>query len=167
MYINVTTDPVELWAAPESRSRVEREFFDSKFEPFYRTEQIILRPVGLDKIVHKTANGPITFGPVFQKDFLLLALELQNGILEVDLLLKNYCIETNANFSISWETLQIRVWSTSALPRCQLPVCQHRAANALYRIFGASGKIILIVSMRPRRMRSTALFTRSTTWTSS
>jgi Niemann-Pick C1 protein len=86
MYINVTTDPVELWAAPESRSRVEREFFDSKFEPFYRTEQIILRPVGLDKIVHETANGPITFGPVFQKDFLMLALELQNGILEVNLL---------------------------------------------------------------------------------
>jgi Niemann-Pick C1 protein len=86
MYIHVTTDPVELWAAPESRSRVEREFFDSKFEPFYRTEQIILRPVGLDKIVHSTANGPITFGPVFQKDFLMLALELQNGILEVFLL---------------------------------------------------------------------------------
>ncbi|XP_059468313.1 NPC intracellular cholesterol transporter 1 isoform X2 [Neocloeon triangulifer] len=82
-FINVTTDPVELWAAPESRSRIEREFFDSHFEPFYRTEQIIMRPVGLNKIVHETANGPITFGPVFNQDFMLLALDLQNKILEL------------------------------------------------------------------------------------
>jgi Niemann-Pick C1 protein len=82
-FIKVTTDPVELWAAPESRSRVEREFFDSHFEPFFRTEQIILRPVGLPNLVHDTANGPITFGPVFHQEFLMLALELQNGILEV------------------------------------------------------------------------------------
>jgi len=87
MYIKVTTDPVELWAAPESRSRIEREFFDSHFEPFYRTEQIIMRPVGRDNINHETANGVITFGPVFQKDFLLLALDLQNGILNVSWLL--------------------------------------------------------------------------------
>lgn len=39
-YINITTNPVELWASPNSRSRVEREFFDSNFEPFYRIEQV-------------------------------------------------------------------------------------------------------------------------------
>lgn len=39
-YLNVVTDPVELWAAPLSRSRIEREFFDSNFEPFYRIEQV-------------------------------------------------------------------------------------------------------------------------------
>lgn len=39
-YLKITTDPVELWAAPNSRSRVEREYFDSNFEPFYRIEQV-------------------------------------------------------------------------------------------------------------------------------
>ena len=39
-YLNVTTNPVELWASPQSRSRVERDFFDSKFQPFYRIEQV-------------------------------------------------------------------------------------------------------------------------------
>lgn len=40
IYLKITTDPVELWAAPNSRSRVEKDFFDSKFEPFYRIEQV-------------------------------------------------------------------------------------------------------------------------------
>lgn len=35
-YLHVTTDPVELWASPNSRSRIERNFYDSHFEPFYR-----------------------------------------------------------------------------------------------------------------------------------
>lgn len=39
-YLNITTNPVELWAAPNSRARLEREFFDSKFDPFYRIEQV-------------------------------------------------------------------------------------------------------------------------------
>nr|CAD7194278.1 unnamed protein product [Timema douglasi] len=46
-YMKMTTDPVELWASPHSRARVEREFFDSHFEPFYRTEQVIISAVGL------------------------------------------------------------------------------------------------------------------------
>lgn len=37
----VTTDPVELWASSSSRSRMEREFFDKEFEPFYRIEQVM------------------------------------------------------------------------------------------------------------------------------
>lgn len=41
-YLNITTNPVELWASPSSRARVEREFFDSKFNPFYRIEQVRL-----------------------------------------------------------------------------------------------------------------------------
>jgi len=49
-YINVTTDPVELWASPHSRSRVEREYFDSHFEPFYRTEQVIIRASGYKSV---------------------------------------------------------------------------------------------------------------------
>lgn len=39
-YLRITTDPVELWASPASRSRVEKEYYDSQFQPFYRTEQV-------------------------------------------------------------------------------------------------------------------------------
>lgn len=31
MFIEVVTDPIELWAAPTSRSRVEKDYFDSHF----------------------------------------------------------------------------------------------------------------------------------------
>lgn len=79
-YMNVTTDPVELWASPTSRSRVEREYFDSHFEPFYRTEQVIIGAVGLPNIIHNTSDGPIQFGPVFHKEFLLEVKKLQEQI---------------------------------------------------------------------------------------
>lgn len=39
-YLRITTDPVELWASPNSRSRIEKEYYDSHFQPFYRTEQV-------------------------------------------------------------------------------------------------------------------------------
>lgn len=59
-YMNVTTDPVELWASPHSRSRVEREYFDKHFEPFYRNEQIIITSVGLPNVsifkIHHVAS---------------------------------------------------------------------------------------------------------------
>ena len=38
----MTTDPVELWSPPTSESRLEKDYFDKHFGPFYRTEQIIL-----------------------------------------------------------------------------------------------------------------------------
>ena len=46
----MTTDPIELWASPASRSRVERAFFDETFRPFYRTEQIIIHAKNLDTV---------------------------------------------------------------------------------------------------------------------
>ena len=47
IYLEVTIDPVELWASPESRSRQEKDYFDKSFTPFYRTEQVILHAEGL------------------------------------------------------------------------------------------------------------------------
>lgn len=79
-YLKVTTDPVELWASPLSRSRVERHYYDSHFEPFYRNEQIIIRSVGMPDILHDTSDGVIKFGPVFNDTFLKVVYELQNGI---------------------------------------------------------------------------------------
>ncbi|XP_032685045.1 NPC intracellular cholesterol transporter 1 isoform X2 [Odontomachus brunneus] len=79
-YMHVTTDPVELWASPNSRSRVEKEYFDQHFEPFYRNEQIIITSTGLPNILHNTSNGPIVFGPVFNDTFLKVIHELQEEI---------------------------------------------------------------------------------------
>jgi Niemann-Pick C1 protein len=48
--LQVTTNPVEIWAAPQSRSRVEKDYFDSRFEPFYRTEQVFVKAEGIGKV---------------------------------------------------------------------------------------------------------------------
>lgn len=79
-YMQVTKNPVELWAAPNSRSRMEREYFDSHFEPFYRTEMLIISAKGLPKIEHTTQSGDVTFGPVFNSTFMLDVLALQKRI---------------------------------------------------------------------------------------
>ena len=47
----ITTDPVELWAGPNSRSRIEKDFFDSNFRPFYRTEMVIIKAKNLDTVI--------------------------------------------------------------------------------------------------------------------
>ncbi|XP_017042857.1 NPC intracellular cholesterol transporter 1 isoform X1 [Drosophila ficusphila] len=92
--IEITTDPVKLWASPNSKSRLEREFFDTKFSPFYRLEQIIIKAVNLPQIVHNTSNGPYTFGPVFDRDFLSEVLNLQESIRNINAngtMLKDIC----------------------------------------------------------------------------
>ncbi|CCL99443.1 uncharacterized protein FIBRA_01461 [Fibroporia radiculosa] len=38
----VETDPVRLWVAPNSESKLQKEFFDEHFGPFYRAEQIFV-----------------------------------------------------------------------------------------------------------------------------
>ncbi|XP_046427089.1 NPC intracellular cholesterol transporter 1 isoform X2 [Neodiprion virginianus] len=81
--IQITKDPVELWASPYSQSRIEKDYFDSHFEPFYRTEQIIISAVGLPNIIHNTSEGVITFGPVFNRTFLLMVRELQEEIKKI------------------------------------------------------------------------------------
>lgn len=79
-FLQLTTDPVKLWASPHSRSRTEKDFFDNNFKPFYRTEQIIFKAIGIETITHNTSNGPIVFGPVFNETFLLKIYELQREI---------------------------------------------------------------------------------------
>ncbi|XP_052121978.1 NPC intracellular cholesterol transporter 1 homolog 1b-like [Frankliniella occidentalis] len=81
--VNIVTDPIELWADPASRSRQERDYFEEHFEPFYRSEQVIVRAVGLDRVVHNTSNGLLEFGPAFNREFLASALDLQDRIKKI------------------------------------------------------------------------------------
>ncbi|XP_076437724.1 NPC intracellular cholesterol transporter 1-like [Babylonia areolata] len=78
---DVITDPVMLWSAPDSRARVEKDYFDEHFAPFYRTEQLIItRPGDHAPIVHADpapATTTTTFSPIFDLQFLHQVLDLQ------------------------------------------------------------------------------------------
>ena len=39
---SVETEPVRLWVAPDSESKLQKEFFDELFGPFYRPQQIFV-----------------------------------------------------------------------------------------------------------------------------
>ena len=88
-WLTVTTDPVEIWAAPQSRSRVEKDFFDKEFRPFYRTSQIIIKAIeNADENitwynVTTEAKETLAFGPVFHEKFLITVLELQQEIEQI------------------------------------------------------------------------------------
>ncbi|VDL99092.1 unnamed protein product [Schistocephalus solidus] len=75
----VTTAPIDLWSDPNSRARQEKDYFDTHFAPFYRIEQLIIRPVNESPVVHRNT----TFGPAFRKDFLDKVLELQLLLMNV------------------------------------------------------------------------------------
>ena len=50
IFMEITTDPVELWAGPHSRSRAEKDYFDNTFGPFYRTAQVFIKPTYQGKV---------------------------------------------------------------------------------------------------------------------
>ena len=86
IYLEVTTDPIELWASPTSRSRVEKDFFDSTFRPFYRTSQVIIhakevKDEDISRFNFSLPDGSKKeFGPIFKKKFLKEVLNLQQQI---------------------------------------------------------------------------------------
>ncbi|XP_029295439.1 NPC1-like intracellular cholesterol transporter 1 [Cottoperca gobio] len=79
--IQLTTDPVELWSAPNSRARQEKEFHDTHFDPFFRTNQLILTAPGRKgHIYNSLLFGPQNFSGLVSKDLLIELLELQTRI---------------------------------------------------------------------------------------
>ncbi|XP_011865983.1 PREDICTED: Niemann-Pick C1 protein-like [Vollenhovia emeryi] len=82
-YLSVTVNPIEIWAAPNSRSRIEKDFYDNRFQPFYRTEQIYIKSVNRTTVKHNTSLGIMEFGPVFNSKFLLEVYDLQQQVLQI------------------------------------------------------------------------------------
>ncbi|CAN7998812.1 unnamed protein product, partial [Ixodes hexagonus] len=76
----VTTNPVDLWVSHSSLARKHMNYFNSHFGPFYRVEQIILRPKNQQFFVLETDGVNRTFGPAFEKNFMLEALKLQLAV---------------------------------------------------------------------------------------
>ena len=72
-FFSVTTDPVKLWSAPNSRARLEKNYFDENFGPFYRTEQILVKAKPLVKEFNITVPEEVvqwTFGAVYNDSLL-------------------------------------------------------------------------------------------------
>ena len=45
-YLTLEEEPAKLWVEPDSKVALEKEHYDSTFNPFYRTQQAILTPKG-------------------------------------------------------------------------------------------------------------------------
>ncbi|EMD40818.1 hypothetical protein CERSUDRAFT_131117 [Gelatoporia subvermispora B] len=55
----VETDPVRLWVAPDSESKLQKEFFDEHFGPFYRPQQIFITSVPSTDSVETGSRPPV------------------------------------------------------------------------------------------------------------
>ncbi|XP_003368856.1 niemann-Pick C1 protein, partial [Trichinella spiralis] len=93
-YMQVTTDPVQIWSAPGSRARLEKDYFDRVFDPFYRIEQLIIVPRNQTQFVAADPldNVEFNWGPVFRKEFLheSNATNLDDEYYEEGFLLSNW-----------------------------------------------------------------------------
>ena len=72
VFVQVTTDPVDLWSAPGSQARQEKEYFDTHFGPFFRTEQLIIQaPLTQPHTYSPVPSGAdVSFGPPLALDIL-------------------------------------------------------------------------------------------------
>lgn len=71
-YMQITTDPVELWSSPTSQARQEKDYFDSHFGPFFRTAQLIITTPLNDTFLYSPYFGgsDVPFGAILDKDIL-------------------------------------------------------------------------------------------------
>ncbi|XP_075414452.1 NPC1-like intracellular cholesterol transporter 1 [Tenrec ecaudatus] len=80
-FMELTTDPVDLWSAPNSQARREKEFHDQHFGPFFRTNQVILTAPGRTSYGYDSLMlGPKNFSGILALDLLLEVLELQERL---------------------------------------------------------------------------------------
>jgi Niemann-Pick C1 protein len=85
-YSSLETDPVALWTPPNSRARLERDYFNERFGSIYRIEQIIIIAKNpLQNIINYTSpvEGEQSFGPILNPDFIRGVHLLESKIKEV------------------------------------------------------------------------------------
>ncbi|CAG9788058.1 unnamed protein product [Diatraea saccharalis] len=76
--LNITSNPIELWSAPGSRSRQELEYFNTRFGPFYRTSQVFLT-INLDPFEFENT----TFGSAFRLEAIQELIKLEDAIINI------------------------------------------------------------------------------------
>uniref|UniRef100_A0A2A4K8N4 SSD domain-containing protein n=1 Tax=Heliothis virescens TaxID=7102 RepID=A0A2A4K8N4_HELVI len=77
-FLNLTSNPIELWSSPDSRSRQQLNYFNERFGPFYRTAQVFLT-FDLDGF---EANN-VSYGPAFRKEALEELVKLEDAIIDI------------------------------------------------------------------------------------
>ncbi|XP_043836924.1 NPC1-like intracellular cholesterol transporter 1 [Dromiciops gliroides] len=81
VFLELTTDPVELWSAPNSQARREKEFHDRYFGPFFRTNQVFLTAPSQPSYTYDSLLlGPKNFSGILNQTLLLQLLELQEEL---------------------------------------------------------------------------------------
>ncbi|KAI5940186.1 NPC intracellular cholesterol transporter 1 [Manis javanica] len=82
VFVQVTTNPVDLWSAPSSQARLEKEYFDTHFGPFFRTEQLIIRAPHTNTHTYQPypSGSDVPFGPPLDIEILHQVLDLQIAI---------------------------------------------------------------------------------------
>jgi Niemann-Pick C1 protein len=79
----VETDPVRLWVAPNSESKLQKEFFDQNFGPFYRPEQMFITSapaVGIGAQSNSTSSTTAEKQPVLSWNHLKYWLNVESEI---------------------------------------------------------------------------------------
>ncbi|XP_033613302.1 NPC intracellular cholesterol transporter 1 [Fukomys damarensis] len=82
VFVRVTTNPVDLWSAPSSQAHLEKEYFDTHFGPFFRTEQLIIQAPNTSRHLYSPypSGANVPFGPPLDKEILHQILDLQLAI---------------------------------------------------------------------------------------
>lgn len=77
--LRITSNPIELWSSPVSRSRLELNYFNERFGPFYRAAQVYLQIKGLEPFT----VGNVTYGPAFRLEAVEELVKLEDAILNL------------------------------------------------------------------------------------
>ena len=147
------TNPVDLWSAPGSLERQHKDYFDQHFGPFYRTEQIIIKPKDNETFEWDDCLtfDPFKFSPVFKYDFLKkisnLTLEINNLVAEYNnkpVTLNDICLQplspdnTNCSFMHPMQYFQNNIMNIDMDSECyerHFLTCLDTPASVCLRIF--------------------------------
>ncbi|KAL7387442.1 hypothetical protein ABVT39_023534 [Epinephelus coioides] len=116
VYMRITTDPVELWSAPTSQARQEKDYFDSHFGPFFRNVQLIITTPLNETFIYSPYFGgsDVPFGAILDKDILHQVLDLQLDIESIvatyegeNVTLKDICLAPLAPYNSNCTILSV------------------------------------------------------------
>lgn len=79
----IETDPVRLWVAPDSESKLQKEFFDEHFGPFYRAQQIFVTKATDTYTAPENVSLASADGAVLSFDHLKYWLAVESDIREL------------------------------------------------------------------------------------
>ncbi|KAH7916135.1 patched family-domain-containing protein [Hygrophoropsis aurantiaca] len=79
----IETDPVRLWVAPDSESKLQKEFFDEHFGPFYRAQQIFVTAAPSDTIEINSNIDSSASNAVLSWKHLQYWFDIENDIREL------------------------------------------------------------------------------------